>query len=153
MPGICLFVTGILLLISDRAKNCVKIPQDVTWREGTYIGIAQGLATLPGLSRSGSTIAACLLCGLDRSFAVKYSFILSIPAILGAAVLELGDIGAEALSGGQILIYLAGMAAAAAVGYVCIRSMLVIVRKKKFRYFAYYCFAAGMVAIIGFFVL
>ena len=149
IPGICLIITGILLLISDRAENCTKIPKDVTYKEGVIIGIAQGFATLPGLSRSGTTITACLLCGLNRSFAVKYSFILSIPAILGATVFEIGDAAGETITAGMAGTYLAGMIAAAIVGYICIRTMLVIVRKRKFKYFAFYCFAAGIVSIIG----
>ena len=100
IPGICLLITGVLLLISDRAENCYKIPKDITYREGAIVGVAQGFATLPGLSRSGTTITACLLCGFDRKFAVKYSFILSIPAILGAAVLEISEIGQETITGG-----------------------------------------------------
>ncbi len=152
IPGICLLITGVLLILSDRAQNCVKIPQDTTYREGVIIGIAQGFATLPGLSRSGTTITACLLCGLDRTFAVKYSFILSIPAILGATVLELGDVSAGGLTVSTMLIYLAGMIASALTGYVCIRSLLKLVRNRKFKYFAYYCFAAGLLAIIGQFV-
>ena len=149
VPGICLIITGILLLIADQARNCRKIPQDVTYKEGVIVGAAQGLATLPGLSRSGTTITACLLCGFDRKFAVKYSFILSIPAILGAAVLEIGDAAGEAVSGGQIGIYVAGMIAAAIVGYISIRSMLTIVKKRKFKYFSIYCFIVGAMAIIG----
>lgn len=153
VPGICLLITGILLLLSDRMENCTKIPKDVTYKEGVLVGIAQGFATLPGLSRSGTTIAACLFCGFDRRFAVKYSFILSIPAILGAAVLEIKDVGAEVINGGLVGTYLAGMAAAAVVGYICIRTMLVVVRNKKFKYFAFYCFAAGILAIVCNFVL
>lgn len=153
VPGICLLITGVLLLLSDRMENCTKIPKDVTYKEGVLVGIAQGFATLPGLSRSGTTIAACLFCGFDRRFAVKYSFILSIPAILGAAVLEIKDVGAEVVSGGLVGTYLAGMVAAALVGYVCIRTMLVVVRNKKFKYFAFYCFAVGIISIVCNFVL
>lgn len=152
IPGICLLVTGILLILSDRKNDCWKIPKDVSYGEGVLIGIAQGFATLPGLSRSGTTIAAETFCGLDRKFAVKYSFILSIPAIIGAAIMELKEASQEAVSGQTIVIYLAGMAAAAVVGYVAIRSMLKIVQNKKLKYFAYYCFAAGTLAIIGQFV-
>lgn len=153
IPGICLLITGTLLLLSDRMENCTKIPKDVTYKEGVLVGIAQGFATLPGLSRSGTTIAACLFCGFDRRFAVKYSFILSIPAILGAAVLEIKDVGAEMINGGLIGTYLAGMAAAALVGYICIRTMLVVVRNKKFKFFAFYCFAVGVISIVCNFVL
>lgn len=153
IPGICLLITGVLLLISDRAQNCYKIPKDVTYKEGLLVGVAQGFATLPGISRSGTTITACLLCGFDRKFAVKYSFILSIPAILGAAVLEITDLGQEAITGSMVGTYAAGMVASALVGYICIKSMLVAVKNKKFKYFAFYCFAIGVISIVGHFVL
>ncbi len=153
IPGICLLITGVLLLMADLAKEGRKKPKDVTYRSGLLIGAAQGLATLPGLSRSGTTITACILCGLDRKFAVKYSFILSIPAILGAAVLEIRDVIAEPFEMGQIGIYAVGTVFAAVVGYICIKTMLVIVRNKKFKYFAYYCFAVGIIAIVGHFLI
>ncbi len=153
IPGICLLITGVLLLISDRAENTVKIPKDIRYQEAAIVGIAQGLATLPGLSRSGTTITASLLCGFERSFAVRFSFILSIPAILGAALLEVKDLAGESVTAGMAGTYAAGMIAAAAVGFVCIRIMLGAVRKKKFRYFAFYCFAAGVLAIAGNFLL
>lgn len=153
IPGICLLITAVLLLISDRAQNCYKILKDVTYKEGVLVGVAQGFATLPGLSRSGTTITACLLCGFDRKFAVKYSFILSIPAILGAAVLEIKDVGQEVITQGMVGTYIAGMVAAALVGYICIKTMLVVVKNKKFKYFAYYCFIMGTISIIGNFVL
>jgi undecaprenyl-diphosphatase len=153
VPGICLLITGLLLFLSDRVENCWKIPKDVSWGEGILIGVAQGFATLPGLSRSGTTISACTFCGLDRKFAVKYSFILSIPAILGAALLEISDIGSETLTGAMIGSYAAGMIAAAVVGYISIRFLLRIVRGRKMRYFGYYCFAVGILAIAGHFFL
>lgn len=149
IPGICLWITGVLLMIADLTPDSRKKPRQVTYREGLLIGIAQGLATLPGLSRSGTTIAVCLMLGLERKFAVKYSFILSIPAVLGAAVLEIGDVIAEPMAMSEFGIYAAGMAAAAVVGYVCIKTMLVAVKNKKFSYFSYYCFAAGALAVAG----
>ena len=153
VPGICLLITGVILIFSDRVENCWKIPKDVTWGEGILVGIAQGFATLPGISRSGTTIAACTFCGFERRFAVKYSFILSIPAILGAAVLEIGDVAAEGVSTSMIGNYLAGMAAAAIFGYFAIRTIGSLVRKRKMRYFAFYCFAIGALAIAGAFFL
>ncbi len=153
IPGICLLITGVLLLMAEIKKEGNKTPKTVTYRDGLVIGAAQGLATLPGLSRSGTTIATCLFCGLDRKFAVKYSFILSIPAILGAAVLEVKDVIAEPIQASQIAIYAVGMIFAGVVGYICIKTMLVIVRKKKFKYFAYYCFVVGIVAIAGHFLI
>ncbi len=153
IPGICLLITGVLLLMAELKKEGNKTPKKVSYGDGLIIGAAQGLATLPGLSRSGTTIATCLFCGLDRKFAVKYSFILSIPAILGAAVLEVKDVIAEPIQATQIAVYAVGMVFAGVVGYICIKTMLIIVRKKKFRYFAYYCFVVGIVAIAGHFLI
>ena len=93
VPGVCLLLTGVLLLVADISEDGKKLPKDVSYMNGFFIGIAQGFSTLPGLSRSGTTIAACLMSGMDKRFAVKYSFIMSIPAVVGAAVLELKDIG------------------------------------------------------------
>ena len=152
IPGICLLATAALLFLSDRLDPVNKIPRDITWKEALIIGIAQGFAVLPGLSRSGATIAACLLCGFGRLFAVKYSFILSLPAILGAALLELKDIPLELADPYQLLICAAGMAAAAIVGWFCIRTMLAVVKSRKFKYFALYCLAAGIFAIVGQFI-
>lgn len=153
IPGICLLITGVLLLIADLTKEGRKLPKSVSYRDGIIIGTAQGLATLPGISRSGTPIATCILCGLDRKFAVKYSFILSIPAILGAAVLEIGDVIAEPIDMGQLGIYAVGMVFAGLVGYVCIKTMLIVVRSKKFKYFSWYCFAVGLIAIAGHFLI
>ena len=153
VPGVCLLITGVILLLSDRVEHCWKIPKDVSWGEGVLIGIAQGFATLPGISRSGTTISACTFCGFERRFAVKYSFILSIPAILGAAVLQIGDAAAEGISVSMLGNHAAGMIAAAILGYFAIRTIGKLVRKRKMKYFAYYCFAAGALAIIGYFAM
>lgn len=153
VPGVCLLLTGILLVVADISEDGHKIPKDVSYSNGFFIGIAQGLATLPGLSRSGTTITACLLSELDRRFAVKYSFIMSIPAILGAAVLELKDVGSEPITGMLVLCCMIGGIIAAVVGYICMRTMLVVVRRKKFKGFAIYCFAVGLIAIIAHFVI
>ena len=153
IPGICLLMTGILLLIADNSPEGRKLPKEITCKNGLLIGIAQGLSTLPGLSRSGTTITACLLCGMDRRFAVKYSFILSIPAVLGAAVLEIKDAAAESVTAGTLGVYLVGMVVAAVVGYICIKALLIVVRGKKFKYFSWYCFAAGVLAIAGHFLI
>jgi undecaprenyl-diphosphatase len=151
VPGICLIVTAILLFIADHVKDGDKLPKQVTYSNAFGIGIAQGIATLPGLSRSGTTITACLLSGFQRSFAVKYSFIMSIPAVLGALVLELGDIELAATSGTEMTYYIIGMIIAAVVGYVCIKTMLVIVRGKKFIGFSIYCLIVGAISIGGYF--
>ena len=153
VPGVCLLLTGILLFVADFTEDGKKIPRDVSYTNGFFIGIAQGLATLPGLSRSGTTITACLLSGFDRRFAVKYSFLMSVPAILGASVLEIKDVAAEPVTGNLILCCVIGAVISGLVGYVCIKLMLAIVRKKKFKGFAVYCFVIGVAAIIAHFVI
>lgn len=153
VPGVCLLLTGLLLLVADFCKDGKKIPKDISYIHGFFVGIAQGLATLPGLSRSGTTIAACLLSGFDRRFAVKYSFIMSIPAILGAAVLEIKDAFAEPVSAGLVGNCVVGALVSAVVGYICIKTMLVVVRKKNFKGFSIYCFIVGLIAIIAHFLI
>ena len=153
VPGICLILTGVLLLIADHAKEGEKLPKNVTYSNAFLIGISQGVATLPGLSRSGTTITACLISGFNRKFAVKYSFIMSIPAILGAMVLELKDFTPAAVPGLEISYYAVGMVIAAVLGYICIKTMLFIVKKQKFTGFAIYCFIIGAVSIGGVFFL
>lgn len=153
VPGICLLLTAVLLIVAEFTEEGKKIPKDITYTNSFLIGAAQGCATLPGLSRSGTTIAACLVSGYDRRFAVRYSFIMSIPAILGAAVLELKDIGSEAISAGIVINGLIGAVVAGCVGYVCIKTMLAVVRKKKFTGFALYCFIIGVVSIAAHFIV
>ena len=148
VPGILLLVNGIQLLVSDRLPDGTLTEADASYTKAAVVGVAQGVATFPGISRSGTTITACLACGFSREFAVKYSFIMSIPAILGALLLELLDFAPEMLSASDWMNYLAGTVIAGLVGYICIKTMLVIVRGKKFKYFAYYCFAMGAFAVI-----
>jgi len=148
VPGILLLINGVQLLISDHLPDGTKTEADASYGRAAIVGTAQGIATFPGVSRSGTTITACLACGFTREFAVKYSFIMSIPAILGALVLELMDASAIVLSKADMVNYLVGTVIAGVVGYVCIKTMLVIVRGKKFKYFAYYCFAMGAFAVL-----
>lgn len=151
VPGICLVITSVLLFVSDRVKDGKKTPKNVTYSNAFFIGICQGFSTLPGLSRSGTTITACLLSGFNRKFAVKYSFIMSIPAVLGAAVLEIKDLAGIKVTPAEVGSYVAGVLCAAIVGYICIKTMLVVVRNKKFTIFAVYCLIVGFVSIGGYF--
>lgn len=152
VPGICLLGTAIIILISDFITERGKKAKDVTFGDAFAIGTAQGIATLPGLSRSGTTIAACLLCGFDRKFAVKYSFIMSIPAILGALVLKIAKASSESISGGEIASYIVGMIIAAVVGYFALVFTIRIVQKKSFKFFGFYCFGIGAVSIISYII-
>lgn len=151
-PGVCLILNAGLLLIADVVEAGKKVPKDAAYTNAFVVGIAQGLAVMPGLSRAGITILACLLNGFDRRFAVKYSFIMSIPAIIGAMILELTRISAQTTAMSQIAVYLVGAIIAGIIGYVCIRKMLVIVRKKQFKGFSLYCLVIGILAIVGHFL-
>lgn len=151
-PGVCLILNAGLLLVADVVEAGKKVPKDAAYTNAFVVGIAQGLAVMPGLSRAGITILACLLNGFDRRFAVKYSFIMSIPAIIGAMILELTRISAQATAMSQIAVYLVGAIIAGIIGYVCIRKMLVIVRKKQFKGFSLYCLVIGILAIVGHFL-
>lgn len=152
VPGICLIITSILLFIADHCQEGTKTPKHVSYTNAFAIGICQGVATMPGISRSGTTITACLLSGFDRKFAVKYSFIMSIPAILGSVVLQLFDIENFAIDATQWLYYLVGVAVAAVVGYICIKIMLYVVKEKKYTIFAVYCLLIGIISIVAYFV-
>lgn len=152
VPGICLVITAIILLLSDMTKPGKKKVKRGTYKDSALIGVAQGIATMPGISRSGTTITACLLLGYDRGFAVKYSFIASIPAILGANILELVKVDSAALASANMAAYIVGAVVAGFVGYICIKLMIRIVKSNKFHYFAYYCAAVGIIAVLVYFI-
>ena len=140
-----------MLLLVDGREGGHKKAKATTYKDAAVIGVAQGIATLPGISRSGSTIAACLFVGVDRSFAVRYSFLASIPAIVGANLLELGGIAGETITPSLVVSYLIGMVVAGVVGYICIKVMINIVKKSRYQYFAYYCAVIGIISMIAYF--
>ena len=146
--GAALIVTGFLLFFSDRARKGRKDARSATVLDVLVVGVSQAIATVPGISRSGTTITAGCFVGFDRKFAVRFSFLLSIPAVLGANILSLKD----ALTGGvdwsQLPVYLAGVVVAAVSGYLCIRLLKMIADKGRFGAFAYYCWAAGLATLI-----
>ena len=133
VPGFCLCITSVILFIADRVQKGNKGPAEATYKNSLFIGLAQGIATLPGISRSGSTITAGLACGFNREFAVKYSFIMSIPTILGACILQIPDLAGASLTGSEILNYVIGMIVAGVVGFLCIKVMLKSVKNNKFK--------------------
>lgn len=152
VPGIGLLITAVLLTIADYTEPGRKRPNQISYTEAGIVGVAQGIATLPGISRSGTTIATCLKLGFDKNFAVKYSFIMSIPAVLGAVVLKAKDFADITFNTATTINYTVGTIISAIVGYICIKTMLVIVRGKKFKIFAIYCFIVGSIAIIWKFI-
>lgn len=145
--GIALLITGGLLYITDRIPSHNKTTKDIKYSNAVVIGLFQGIAITPGISRSGSTIAAGLFNGLNREFAIKFSFLLSIPAILGAALLNLKDVSAEHIQVNYLPMFI-GMLASALIGFICIKLLIVLLRNKKYHYFAYYCWAVGLISII-----
>ena len=150
-----LLVTGCILFVSDRMAGGRKTARNATLKDVLLVGLAQGCATIPGLSRSGCTISAGMAVGFDRKFAVRYSFLLSLPAVLGATILAIKDvIGAQrGLAQGVLPMYLLGMVIAGVVGYFSIRLVNLLASKGKFGAFAYYCWAVGLVALIASVVL
>lgn len=146
--GGALIVTGLLLFFSDRVRKGHKTERSATCWEALIVGVGQAVATLPGISRSGMTITTGCFVGFDRKFAVRFSFILSIPAILGANILGVVDAAKSGVNWAEVPMYLVGVAVAAIVGYLCIRLLKMIAAKGKFGFFAYYCWAAGIVTII-----
>lgn len=146
--GCALLVTGALLFFSDRMRKGTKTARNITVPDALIIGCAQALAVVPGLSRSGTTISAGVTRGLERPFAVRYSFLLSLPAVLGATLLEVVDVAQEGVDAALIPQYLLGMAVAAVSGYFAIRLVKLLAQKGRFGAFAYYCWAVGLVTIV-----
>ncbi len=147
VPAFFLFVTGTILYLSQRMTSGEINFHNVGAKESLFMGLGQACAILPGLSRSGTTIAAGLVIGLDKEFAAKFSFILSIPAILGAFLLQLKDIG-SALDV-NFLPVLFGFIAAFIAGYAAIKWMLELIQKRSLDIFAYYCWIVGIVVFMG----
>ena len=147
--GVTLLLTGCMLFVSDKMTPGKRTEKNMRFRDALVIGLCQCVATLPGLSRSGTTITAGIATGLDRNFAMKYSFLLSLPAVLGANLLSfIKAIGSESIDASLIPAYLIGMLAAMLSGIAAISLMKLIAKKSKFGWFAYYCWGAGVLTII-----
>ena len=143
-----LLVTGCLLFASDRVRHGRKTERSATLIDVLIVGVAQAIATCPGISRSGTTITAGCFVGFERKFAVRFSFLLSIPAILGANILSLKDAAEAGIDWASVPVYLVGVAVSAVVGYACIRLLKMIAAKGRFGWFAYYCWFAGAATLL-----
>ena len=144
-----LLVTGCILFLSDRYGGGRKTVRTATVRDVLLVGVAQGAATIPGLSRSGTTISAGMALGFDRNFAVRYSFLMSLPAVFGATLLKVVKVAKSGVLDTKLLpMYLTGMVVAGVVGYFSIRLVKLLADKGKFGRFAYYCWIAGVIALI-----
>lgn len=139
--ALMLLVTGTLLFLSERFRRGTRKEDQLTWSDALLVGTVQGGAIIPGISRSGSTIAALLLKGVDGETAARFSFLLALPAIFGAALLSVGDMTAVAAA--EMSSYIAGMLAAFGAGLLSIHLLLAVVRRKRLFAFALYCWLAG----------
>lgn len=146
--GAALVVTGFLLFACDLVRKGRKTERNATLADVLVVGVGQAIATMPGISRSGMTITTGCFMGFERKFAVRFSFLLSIPAILGANILSLKDALEGEIIWADVPIYLVGVVVAAVVGYLCIRLLRMIANKGRFGWFAYYCWAAGALTLV-----
>ena len=146
--GGALIVTGFLLFASDRVKKGRKNEKTATLLDAFYVGCTQALATFPAISRSGMTITAGCFAGFERKFAVRFSFLLSIPAVLGANLLAVLDVLETGIDWASVPVYLIGVAVAAVSGYLSIRLLRYIADKGRFGAFAYYCWGVGILTIV-----
>ena len=149
MVSCALLATGFILFFSDRMARGHKTAKNATVADALIVGCGQALAVIPGLSRSGTTISVGMMRGFDRSFAVRFSFLMSLPAVLGANVLEIKDALASNFPIEELPMYLVGVAVSAVVGYFAIRLVKSLSDKGKFGKFAYYCWAVGLGSLVA----
>lgn len=150
--GIMLIITSVLMFVIDRFGNGRLDASNASLTSSLMVGLAQACALVPGLSRSGSTITASRALGYKKDFAIKFSFLMSLPAILGAAVLE----GAGLIADGGFSVELAplavGFIAAAVSGILAIKFLINLLKKNRFYVFSIYCSIVGLLSVIFFFV-
>lgn len=143
LVGLMLLITGAVLFLADRAKNTTK---DVGKIEAVLIGVSQAIAILPGISRSGATIGTSVLLGIDRTKAAKFSFLMVVPLIFGKMAKLILD-GEISFQSNDILVYGSGFLAAFIVGLLACTWMIALVKKSQLKYFSFYCFIVGTIAI------
>ena len=146
--GGALIFTGILLFVSDRVRHGRKTEKTATLLDALLVGLGQAVALCPGISRSGMTITTGCFAGFERRFAVRFAFLLSIPAVIGANILSLKDAIEAGIDWASVPAYLVGVAVAAVSGYACIRLLRYIADKGRFGAFAYYCWAVGALTLV-----
>lgn len=145
--SISLIITGIVIFIADRIKNINKDISKMNWIDSIIIGIVQGISIIPGISRSGSTISAGIFLGLNKKLAMEFSFLISIPAILGAMVLEIKGVTINEMQSVNFLPYILGFLTSAIVGYLAINLLLNFLQKQKLYIFSIYCFVLGLLTL------
>lgn len=143
--GIFLLVTAAVLYYSERHSSGQITQKDMSFKQALIVGICQGLAVFPGISRSGSTIASGLCLGLNREYAARYSFLLSIPAVIGAGLIQIKDI---ATLDASVSVLLAGFISSVIFGYLSIKLLMKMIKGWSLDIFAYYCTIIGIITII-----
>lgn len=143
--GIFLLVTAAVLYYSERHSSGQITQKDMSFKQALIVGICQGLAVFPGISRSGSTIASGLCLGLNREYAARYSFLLSIPAVIGAGLIQIKDI---ATLDASLSVLLAGFISSVIFGYLSIKLLMKMIKGWSLDIFAYYCTIIGIITII-----
>ena len=146
--GIAIILTGCMLYVADRMKPGKKTERNMTMLDALIIGLCQCVATIPGLSRSGTTITAGIATGLRRDYAVKFSFLMSLPAVLGANILSLVKAVGEGIDWSSVPAYLVGMVVAMVSGIASISLLKYISVKGRFGGLAYYCWVMGVLSIV-----
>lgn len=144
LVGIMLIATGLLLFLADRAKHTERT---VSFGNAVIIGVAQAIAILPGISRSGATISTSVLLGIDRERAARFSFLMVVPLIFGKMAKDLLD-GGSPMAGMDLMPLFVGAIAAFIAGLIACRWMIALVKKSQLKYFSYYCFIVGIAAIL-----
>ncbi len=143
--AVFMLITGFILWGVERMPRGNRDVKDISFTNSLLVGIAQGCAIAPGISRSGATIATSLFLGFDREMAARFSFLLSIPAILGAALIQVKDLttGFDLSTG----VFLAGLLSSVIFGYLAIRFLMGYIKKHKLTIFAYYCWIVGIIVL------
>lgn len=145
---VMLLVTGSLLWIAERLRNREVSRTKMSLVDAIVVGTVQGCAIIPGISRSGSTIAALLLRGVDGETAARFSFLLALPAVCGAALLSLKDL--DSIAAASVLPYVAGTIAALITGLLCIHLLMGVIRRRRLHWFAFYCWFVGGLGLVFF---
>jgi len=144
--GIFLIITGLLLYYSEKQRHGNITAKKMSFKQAVIVGICQGLAVLPGISRSGATISSGLCLGLEREYAARYSFLLSIPAVVGAGIIQIKDIATIDVS---FTILLAGFISSVVFGYLAIKLLMKMIKGWSLNIFAYYCWIIGILTVIA----
>lgn len=154
--GFSFLGTALILTAAEFARKNVRRPinsENMNWLQAAFIGLLQGIAILPGVSRSGSTITGELFCGIKKESAAEYSFLLSIPAIVGGAILEIPNLVEKGLGDFSWYGTLISMAVAGLSGYFAVRYMIGVITKRNFKGFIFYMAVMGVFLILNQYVL